>query len=191
MVISARGNSMKKLAAVFTAVVLLAACSAAFADTLEGDLKPFLGEPKFEMQPISKDYGRQANGVVALDGTVLMTWLKPGRNVFKSNDGKTVRACRSEDGGKTWGEEIVIASPPFATYTLIAPIMDATLVMVPAIDYRHDLEAMAAATTDRTKLVFISNPYNPTGRCLLSRDPFNTIECLVRTQNEGIAGYGG
>ena len=60
------------------------------------------------------------------------------------------------------GEEIVISSPPFATYCLIAPVMSAKLVMVPARDYRHDLEAMAAACTDKTKLVFISNPYNPT-----------------------------
>ncbi|MGQ9730425.1 MAG: histidinol-phosphate transaminase [Candidatus Zipacnadales bacterium] len=61
------------------------------------------------------------------------------------------------------GEEIVIANPPFATYCLIASIMDAKLVMVPARDYVHDLEAMARACTDQTKLVFISNPYNPTG----------------------------
>ena len=60
------------------------------------------------------------------------------------------------------GEEIVISSPPFATYCLIAPIMNAKLVMAPAQDYRHDLQAMAAACTERTKLVFISNPYNPT-----------------------------
>jgi histidinol-phosphate aminotransferase len=60
------------------------------------------------------------------------------------------------------GEEIVISSPPFATYCLIAPVMDAKPVMVPAKDYRHDLGAMAAACTERTKLVFISNPYNPT-----------------------------
>jgi histidinol-phosphate aminotransferase len=35
--------------------------------------------------------------------------------------------------------------------------------MVPARDFRHDLEAMAAAITEKTKMVFISNPYNPTG----------------------------
>ena len=61
------------------------------------------------------------------------------------------------------GEEVIISSPPFATYCLIAPVMDTKLVMVPARDFRHDLEAMAAAVTERTKLIFISNPYNPTG----------------------------
>jgi histidinol-phosphate aminotransferase len=67
------------------------------------------------------------------------------------------------------GEEVIISSPPFATYCLIAPIMDTKLVMVPAKDFRHDLEAMAAAVTEKTKLVFISNPYNPTGT-IVTRD---------------------
>jgi histidinol-phosphate aminotransferase len=61
------------------------------------------------------------------------------------------------------GEEVILSTPPFATYALVAPLMNARLVAVPARDFRHDLEAMAAAVTDRTKLIFISNPYNPTG----------------------------
>ena len=61
------------------------------------------------------------------------------------------------------GEEVISADPPFATYTLIPPLMDASLVLVPAKDFTHDLDAMAAAVTDKTKLIFISNPYNPTG----------------------------
>jgi histidinol-phosphate aminotransferase len=68
------------------------------------------------------------------------------------------------------GEEVIVSSPPFATYTLIAPIMDARLVLVPARDFRHDLEAMAAAVTERTKLIFISNPYNPTGTIVTQRE---------------------
>jgi len=91
------------------AIACLAVSAIAADSPVEGRLESFLGKPKFEMQPISKEYGRQPVGVVAMDGTVLVTWLKPGRNVFKSNDGKNVRARRSEDGGKTWGAEIVIA----------------------------------------------------------------------------------
>ncbi len=72
------------------------------------------------------------------------------------------------------GDEIIISTPPFATYCLIAPVMDAKLVMVPAKDFRHDLEAMAAAVTDRTKLIFISNPYNPTGT-IVTRDEVDRL----------------
>jgi len=70
-------------------------------DSLEGDLKHFLGEPRFEMQQVFKS-GRFPNVVIALDGTVLTTW---------GNNG--VRVRRSEDGGKTWGQEITIAKPGF------------------------------------------------------------------------------
>jgi len=91
------------------AIACLTVSAIAADRPLEGRLESFLGEPRFQMQQISKEYGRQANGVVARDGTVLVTWLQPGRNVFRSNDGKNVRARRSEDGGTTWGEEIVIA----------------------------------------------------------------------------------
>jgi hypothetical protein len=41
-------------------------------------------------------------------GLSLSVWHQPG-DVFKAKDGKNVSICRSEDGGKTWGEEIVIA----------------------------------------------------------------------------------
>lgn len=76
------------------------------------------------------------------------------------------------------GEEIVVASPPFATYCLIAPIMDAKLVMVPAKEYRHDLEAMATACTEKTKLVFISNPYNPTATIVTRAEVDRFLACV-------------
>ena len=41
--------------------------------------------------------------------------------------------------------------------------MGATPVKVPLKNYAHDLEAMAAAITPRTKLLYIANPHNPTG----------------------------
>ncbi len=77
------------------------------------------------------------------------------------------------------GDEIIISTPPFATYCLIAPVMDARLVMVPAKDFRHDLEAMAAAVTDRTKLIFISNPYNPTGTIVTRREVDRLLEVVA------------
>lgn len=61
------------------------------------------------------------------------------------------------------GEEIVYAQMPFALYPMTADLCDAVSVEVPARDFGHDLEAMADACTERTKLVILGNPCNPTG----------------------------
>lgn len=76
----------------------LALCVPGFAENkFEGDLKPFLGEPEFEIQQVFSG-SRFPNLAVATDGTVLAVFGKNG-----------VSVRRSGDGGKTWGEEIVIA----------------------------------------------------------------------------------
>lgn len=61
------------------------------------------------------------------------------------------------------GENLMYSLPPFAIYPMSARLMDAEEIGVPHRDFRHDLPAMADAITERTKIVFISNPYNPTG----------------------------
>jgi histidinol-phosphate aminotransferase len=61
-------------------------------------------------------------------------------------------------------DEIVMASPSFVVYPLVAMLMQAKAVQVPVDDgLRHDLDAMLDAITERTKLLFICNPNNPTG----------------------------
>lgn len=67
----------------------------------EGALAPFLKDPEMEIQTVF-DSERFPNIVVTNKGTLITTW-----------GNKQVRARRSEDGGKTWGEEIVIANPGF------------------------------------------------------------------------------
>jgi histidinol-phosphate aminotransferase len=62
------------------------------------------------------------------------------------------------------GDEAVFAWPSFAMYPIVVRGMGATAVAVPlSADMVHDLPAMAAAITDRTRLVFVCNPNNPTG----------------------------
>ncbi|MDD4107446.1 MAG: sialidase family protein [Prolixibacteraceae bacterium] len=90
---------MKKLS-IFTVLCafLLSAfsCKTGRENTFWGD-----GTPFFEVQKIFFDE-RFPNVVVATDGTVIATW---------GNKNFSVR--RSEDGGKTWGEEIIVANPGF------------------------------------------------------------------------------
>jgi sialidase-1 len=73
------------------------------AQAVEGELKTFLGKPSLDIQQVFRGE-RFGNVVVTMKGTVLATWGT-----------SHVRAKRSVDGGKTWGEEIVIARPGFQT----------------------------------------------------------------------------
>jgi histidinol-phosphate aminotransferase len=65
------------------------------------------------------------------------------------------------------GDEIVYAWRSFEAYPIISAGVGATSVRVPNTPgHGHDLAAMAEAITDRTRLVFVCNPNNPTGSSL-------------------------
>ena len=61
------------------------------------------------------------------------------------------------------GDEVIYAAGAFVVYSLVTKLCSATAVVVPMVDDTHDLSAMAAAITDKTKVIFIANPNNPTG----------------------------
>lgn len=62
------------------------------------------------------------------------------------------------------GDECVFAWPSFAMYPIVVNGMGATAVRVPLDgEMAHDLPAMQAAVTERTRLVIVCNPNNPTG----------------------------
>lgn len=63
------------------------------------------------------------------------------------------------------GDEVIFSRYAFAVYALVTQAVGATAVVVPAQNWGHDLDAMAAAVTHRTKLVYLANPNNPTGTC--------------------------
>lgn len=62
------------------------------------------------------------------------------------------------------GDEVVYAWRSFEAYPIAVTATGARNVQVPLLaDGRHDLDAMAAAVTDRTKVVLVCTPNNPTG----------------------------
>ena len=61
------------------------------------------------------------------------------------------------------GAEVVVSQYCFAVYAIVTALFGARLVTVPAKDYGHDLDAMLAAVTPNTRLIFVANPNNPTG----------------------------
>ncbi len=67
------------------------------------------------------------------------------------------------------GAEVVVSQYCFAVYPIVTALFGAKLVTVPAKNYGHDLDAMLAAITPDTRIVFVANPNNPTGT-VVSRD---------------------
>ncbi|MEI2776339.1 MAG: histidinol-phosphate transaminase [Tetrasphaera sp.] len=62
------------------------------------------------------------------------------------------------------GDEVVYAWRSFEAYPIVTALAGARAVEVPlTADHRHDLPAMAAAVTERTKVVLVCTPNNPTG----------------------------
>lgn len=61
------------------------------------------------------------------------------------------------------GDEAVMADHTFVIYNMEVMAAHGKAVTVPLKDWRHDVAAMASAVTDRTRLVFLCNPNNPTG----------------------------
>ncbi len=62
------------------------------------------------------------------------------------------------------GAEVLFAWPSFEAYPYLTDLASATKVPVGLTpEYAHDLAAMAEAITDRTRLIFVCTPNNPTG----------------------------
>ena len=70
--------------------------------------------------------------------------------------------------------EVVVSEYCFAVYPLVTHLFGAKLIAVPARDYAHDLDAMLAAVTPKTRVLFVANPNNPTGT-LASRDSLKRL----------------
>ncbi|APT93513.1 aminotransferase [Corynebacterium phocae] len=69
------------------------------------------------------------------------------------------------------GDEVIFPWRSFEAYPIFALMVGARPVPVPLdADHRVDLPAMAAAVTDKTKLVFVCNPNNPTGTTVTTEE---------------------
>ena len=84
------------------------------------------------------------------------------------------------------GDQVISSESTFLVYPILTQACGAEYVTVPTKDYRYDLKAIADAVTEKTKLIFIANPNNPTGTYVnaseveefLSRVPKDVIVCF-------------
>lgn len=88
--------------------------------------------------------------------------------------------------------ELIAAEHAFVVYQLMATLFGARYVEVPDPGFVHDLDAMAAAITDQTRLVFIANPNNPTGTMVgeealdafMEKVPEHVVVCFDEAYHE-------
>ncbi|MED5017721.1 histidinol-phosphate transaminase [Paenibacillus chibensis] len=64
------------------------------------------------------------------------------------------------------GDETIMADQTFSVYKSNADIEGAVSIEVPLVNGTHDLDAMLAKVNDRTKIIWVCNPNNPTGTIL-------------------------
>jgi histidinol-phosphate aminotransferase len=93
------------------------------------------------------------------------------------------------------GQSIVYSEYSFAVYPLATQGVGARGIEVPALNYGHDIAAMARAIEADTRLVFIANPNNPTGtfvpaaelEAFLAKVPSHVVVVLDEAYNEYLA----
>lgn len=70
------------------------------------------------------------------------------------------------------GDAVITSHPSFLMYQKFVQVRGGENVVIPLKAMAHDLEAIAAAVTERTRLIFIDNPNNPTGT-LIAKEAFD------------------
>ncbi len=81
------------------------------------------------------------------------------------------------------GDEVLFSAHAFAMYPIVTQAAGAQAVVAPARDWGHDLEAMRSLISERTRVIFVANPNNPTGTWL----PGDELQAFIAAVPERIA----
>lgn len=84
------------------------------------------------------------------------------------------------------GDQVISSETSFLVYPILTQVCGGQFVSVPMKEFRYDLDGILNAITDRTKLIFIANPNNPTGTYVtaseieefLTRVPKDVVVCF-------------
>lgn len=91
------------------------------------------------------------------------------------------------------GDEVIFSEHAFAVYPIVTQAVGGRAVVTKARNWGDDLDAMLAAITERTKLIFIANPNNPTGtwlrRALLEAFLIAVPACVIVVLDEAYFEY--
>lgn len=160
------------------------------ADGIEHVIKLSSNESPFGASPRAVDAYHQAAAMLHRypDGDSLALreaigaahGLDPARIVCGFGSDEILKlACRAYAGP---GDEVIYSRHSFMMYPIAARAVGATPIEAPDRDFVADVDAILDAVTDRTRIVFLANPNNPTGTYLAG----NEVERLVRGLPESV-----
>lgn len=95
------------------------------------------------------------------DAIAAANGLDPARIIYGNGSDEVLHLVAGAFAGP--GDEVIHVRYGFAVYEIATRRVGATPVVAPDRDYATDVDAVLACVTDRTKLVYIANPNNPTG----------------------------
>jgi len=87
--------------------------------------------------------------------------LDPARIIYGNGSDEVLHLAAGAFAGP--GDEVIYVKYGFAVYDIAARRVGAVPVIAPDADYATDVDAILAAVTERTRMVYIANPNNPTG----------------------------
>ncbi len=102
-----------------------------------------------------------ASGTELRETLAAMHGLDPARIIYGNGSDEVLHLAAGAFAGP--GDEVIYVRYGFAVYEIAARRVGATPVIAPDTDYATDVDAILACVTDRTRVVFVANPNNPTG----------------------------
>ena len=87
--------------------------------------------------------------------------LDPARVIYGTGSDEILHLAAGAYAGP--GDEVIQVKYGFSVYEIATRRVGATLVVAPDADYATDVDAILSAVTERTRVVFVANPNNPTG----------------------------
>lgn len=115
----------------------------------------------FASAAISLERYPDAGGSIVREAIAEKYGLDPARIIYGNGSDEVLHLAAGAFAGP--GDEVMFVRYGFAVYEIAARRVGAAPVIAPDKDYATDVDAVLAAVTERTRIVYIANPNNPTG----------------------------
>jgi histidinol-phosphate aminotransferase len=132
-----------------------------------------LGPPEKAVAALAKalkQIHRYPDGTAAgLKGKLAQRWDLSPEHIIMGNGSNEIFELTARTFLQK-GDEVLLPAPTFAYYRIVGQAQGARCVSVPLKDFKIDLSKVAKKISPKTKLVFLSNPNNPTGTIFTSSE---------------------